>query len=121
MGVAMDGRLAQASRVAPQRKDGEEGFPAVLSLRSFCHDEASVGGVCVGGVCTWGGELWAAPQSANAAVAAIPIASTAITAAISLTITPSFPRRLCLHARPFVKRRGSPLGGRPTKRSALRY
>jgi hypothetical protein len=68
-------------------KDDEERFPAVLPSPSCYQDEVSVGSVCT---CGGGGELWAAPQSANAAVVAAPIASNAITAAISLSIARSF-------------------------------
>jgi len=79
------GVAAQTKRTP--RRESSPSFPSSVRYQ----DEASVGGVCTSGV---GGELWAAPQSANAAVAATPIASTTIAAAISLSIAPSFPSRL---------------------------
>ena len=79
-------RCAAKTKRTP-RRESSPSFPS--NVRD--QDEASVGGVCTSGV---GGELWAAPQSANAAVAATPIASTTIAAAISLSIAPSFPSRL---------------------------
>ena len=77
------------ARLPCDEKDDEE-IPR-RPLVTFVRYQDEVSG---GGVCTWGGggELWAAPQLANAAVAATPIASTTITAAISLSIAPPFPR-----------------------------
>ena len=73
------------ARLPCDEKDDEE-IPR-RPLVTFVRYQDEVSG---GGVCTWGGggELWAAPQSANAAVVATPSASTTIRAATSLSIGP---------------------------------